>query len=1205
MKVRILVIDDDDDILFLANRYLNKLDPDILIVPTNNPQDALQELDTGHVDAIICDFHLGSNEMDGLEILQWVRSNGMDTPFIMFTGRSREDIAIKALNLGADYYLEKGNDFEGLFKEIVHHITTIVRNRKIEVALEESEANKDSILRVAPIGIGVVRNRVLQYASGYLLDLLGYSKDELLGKNAVMLYESQEEYERVGTEKYQSIQETGTGAIETRLKKKDGTVIDVDLRSTPVVKGDLEGPITFTILDITERKKNQKYLTFAAQKWRDTFDAIPDFVSVHDLDYRIVKANNEFLDFLGLEAEDVIGKKCYEVVHHTAEPPDNCPLARTRTKKESVTDIVLDPKSGCPLKVTTSPIKNEEGKMVGIVHVARNITDELAKEAAQKESEKKFRMIAENAREVFWIVSQDLTEIYYVSPSYETITGLTCDSLLTNPENWHKNIHEADKDELFESIKQISKETPPTFTLPKYRIIRPDGKIRWIESRGKQVQEYEDTPFRILGVSEDITERVQAESELKTFIEAIYVANSGFILTNLEGRILYANKSMLDMLLITEMKISNGLDIQSIAPKTSEKIIKKVRLHGTCTEEFSAKNQEGEDTHILLVASIVKDDKNKPIAIQASVMDVSHLKHSEQKYRTIVHSMSDLIFVFDAQNRIVEYHASDESELFRPPSEFLCKPIQEVMPLGVGELLEKKFQIVRENVQPERLEYRLTLEGVEKWWEAIITLHEDGESIVADTRDITKRKLDEGTITSQRDFIKKVIEALPHPFYVVDAEDYSVKLANQMATENDDIMNKTCYELTHNRDSPCSGEDHPCPLCKVKETGEPIVVEHVHFDKQGREREIEVHGHPIFDASGTVTQMIEYGIDVTEYKKDLRACERDYRQLYEDAPLAYQSLDINGLIMSVNSAWLKTLGYSREEVIGVHFSKFLAYESAILFGDLFSKFKQAGKVTNIEHIMLRKDGSQIITRFDGTIKLDQNGDFKQSHCIFQDVTEQKKTDTLLRKQKEELSGLVHMMTHDLGNKMLNIQGLVDLLRRDNDPDILLRIYSIAEQTKSLLQSSADLADAGQVLEEPKPVDLNGIVSEMASTNIPDEISFVKDHLPLVLGSPDRIGQIIENLIINAVEHGSPQTIEVRHITTERGIKLLISNDGKRIPEHLQSKIFQRGVTTKEGSTGYGLSVVKKLVEAHGWWISLDSSSRTTFEIFIPASSVVK
>ncbi len=109
----------------------------------------------------------------------------------------------------------------------------------------------------------------------------------------------------------------------------------------------------------------------------------------------------------------------------------------------------------------------------------------------------------------------------------------------------------------------------------------------------------------------------------------------------------------------------------------------------------------------------------------------------------------------------------------------------------------------------------------------------------------------------------------------------------------------------------------------------------------------------------------------------------------------------------------------------------------------------------------------------------------------------------------------------------------------------------------------------------------------------------------MLGSPERIGQIIENLIVNAVEHGSPQTIEVSYISTERGIKLLISNDGVRIPEDLESRIFQRGVTTKHGSTGYGLSVVKKLVEAHGWLISLDSTSKTTFEIFIPASSVVK
>ena len=80
MKVRVLVIDDDEDILYIANRYLSKEDPHFEIHSVRNSQDALRELDETAFDAVLCDFHLGKNEMNGLEILEWMRGENIHTP---------------------------------------------------------------------------------------------------------------------------------------------------------------------------------------------------------------------------------------------------------------------------------------------------------------------------------------------------------------------------------------------------------------------------------------------------------------------------------------------------------------------------------------------------------------------------------------------------------------------------------------------------------------------------------------------------------------------------------------------------------------------------------------------------------------------------------------------------------------------------------------------------------------------------------------------------------------------------------------------------------------------------------------------------------------------------------------------------------------------------------------------------------------------
>ena len=122
----------------------------------------------------------------------------------------------------------------------------------------------DSIFRAAPTGIGMVRDRVILQANDRLCKMTGYSPEELIDQNARMLYPTQEEFEWVGREKYAQISRMGTGTVETRWLCKDGRIIDVLLSSTPLDLDDLALGVTFTALDISERKQAEK--TIAAQK---------------------------------------------------------------------------------------------------------------------------------------------------------------------------------------------------------------------------------------------------------------------------------------------------------------------------------------------------------------------------------------------------------------------------------------------------------------------------------------------------------------------------------------------------------------------------------------------------------------------------------------------------------------------------------------------------------------------------------------------------------------------------------------------------------------------------------------------------------------------------------------------------------------------------------------------------------------------------
>jgi PAS domain S-box-containing protein len=133
--------------------------------------------------------------------------------------------------------------------------------------------------------------------------------------------------------------------------------------------------------------------------------------------------------------------------------------------------------------------------------------------------------------------------------------------------------------------------------------------------------------------------------------------------------------------------------------------------------------------------------------------------------------------------------------------------------------------------------------------------------------DITERRKAEKKVAEQNEFLKNVLESLTHPFCVIDAQSHQLIMANQAA--GGDRLDGTlkCHQLSHHSSQPCRSNDHPCPLEIIKRKGKPVTLEHVHFDRQGNRRMVDVHGYPVFDEEGRISQIIEYSIDVTDRKK--------------------------------------------------------------------------------------------------------------------------------------------------------------------------------------------------------------------------------------------------------------------------------------------------------------------------------------------------
>ena len=158
----------------------------------------------------------------------------------------------------------------------------------------------------------------------------------------------------------------------------------------------------------------------------------------------------------------------------------------------------------------------------------------------------------------------------------------------------------------------------------------------------------------------------------------------------------------------------------------------------------------------------------------------------------------------------------------------------------------------------------------------------------------------------------------------------------------------------------------------------------------------------IRNTAGEIVGVQIISSDITARKQveeALYESEDRFRLMYERSPLPYQSLDADGNFLEVNQTWLNTLGYEREEVIGHWFGDFIAPDMVEAFRERFPRFKAAGEVHN-EFRMVRKNGEFITVEFDGKVGHDKAGLFKQTHCIFRDVTERQKLHNALQESEE-------------------------------------------------------------------------------------------------------------------------------------------------------------------------------------------------------------
>jgi PAS domain S-box-containing protein len=200
--------------------------------------------------------------------------------------------------------LERTADLESANQRLQREVS---ERKRTEEALRESGTYLKSILTAAPIGIGLVKERVIHWVSPHMNEMLGYSGDELVGKSARIVYPHDEEYERVGRIKYAQISEKGMGEIDTHMKCKDGSIIDINVKSVPIDPTDLSKGVIFTALEITDRNRAVKALRDSEERYRMLVETMNEGLSVIDEKGAFTFVNDRMCRMLGYREDELLG----------------------------------------------------------------------------------------------------------------------------------------------------------------------------------------------------------------------------------------------------------------------------------------------------------------------------------------------------------------------------------------------------------------------------------------------------------------------------------------------------------------------------------------------------------------------------------------------------------------------------------------------------------------------------------------------------------------------------------------------------------------------------------------------------------------------------------------------------------------------------------------------------------------------------------
>lgn len=942
--------------------------------------------------------------------------------------------------------------------------------------------------------------------------------------------------------------------------------------------------------DITERRRLEQEHAELERRNQSLIDAAPIAVVALDQRLRVTLWNRAAEALWDRSQADAVGQPA---PFDPADDADTAAALHDRLRRgESATDVQLRCRrsngSTVEISVSFAPMRNPQGRLAGTVCFCLDVTERNRSRRALRESEERFRMLAEAVDEVFFVYDPAANRYLYVSPAYETIWGRSCESLYHRAGSWRDAVHPKDGAGVEAATHAVGHGEKAN---AEFRVIRPDGGVRHVRTHSYPVRR-DDGELLVCGVVNDVTAEklgehvrgVNRELERRIAERTALIRQHRDVLLRLAGEDMSGYSAALGRILASDAETLGVERVSFWRLRENNAAIACEMLHVRARSgpdtDFAGTTLSAADYPAYFNALLM----NRPIVVAHARTDVATREFAESYLDPLdISSMLDVPVWFEGNLFGVVCH-----EHTGPPREW-----------GVEDV---DFAVSVANLVALALEARKRQELI-------------GALAQSEERHRTASR-----------FLDSVIENIPNMIFVKDAADLKFIRLNAAGEQllgypRAALTGKSDFDFFPREQAEAfTARDRETLATGARTTveGEVITV------RDGGERRLRTHKVPVLDANGVPAYLLGISEDVTEMKMAERRL-RDEQQRLELAlyggDLGLWDWHIPSGRITFNERWTAMLGYRADEVATdvtgrarlIHPDDSAQVEAAVTAHWL-------GKTTayEAEYRMRRKDGSWCWILDRGkVVERDPAGNPVRAAGTHLDISGRKQAESRIMRlnaelafSNRELEAFSYSVAHDLRAPLRALSAFSGILLENHREEVSPQAADALSRVRTAAHRMSELVDGLLSLSRVARTDLNTVAINMAdfARECAQELRraepgrLVDIVIPPAIpatGDPTLLKIAVSNLIGNAwkfTARSRPARIEVGMIRHDGEPVFYVQDNGAGFDATYAHKLFepfQRLHSAEEfPGIGIGLATVKRIVERHGGRLWAESALET-------------